>query len=153
MKIDGIDPLKGPGSNASDPKPAPGAPSFDELLKKEIVQGVPRELTIKTSGGSPVHGSTFLVPPVAGAGDHIDHETVAQVETTLTDLEMFKVSLGNNDIPVERLTPFVHELVAHKNEFISKINSVTDPKLKTILTDTLNIITSIADQHRAGYSA
>jgi len=152
MKIDGLDPIQGP-------ERLPGKPgkvsdySFSALFDQLVSgHGAPRNAA---SSGQvyPGAGVPFIPPPVSGAGDFSSGMAVEGVERLLTDLDMFRNVLANSQVPVERLSTLVDELLVRKDELASMIGRIEDEDLKAVLGEALSVVIDLVDRHYSGYPA
>lgn len=154
MKIDGIDPAGG------QPKKTGGAQKtrsdiFQDLLDSLSSAKGPDAPVSKTPAPLPGAGMPFIVPPVSGASQPPIpvNDAVASMDGLLTDLDMFKNALANNDVPLERLSSLVSTLVERKDELAVMIGRVQDEDLKGVLSEALGLVMDLVDQYHAGYAA
>ncbi len=135
MKIDGISPTgKGGDASAKKTEKAEGK-AFDAYLKESMGAG-------KTaSAGAP--GMPHPVTPVTGieqASGALKTQAVRQVESALYDLEFYRNTLSNTDVPAARLLPMAEELMRKKDSLVSMLGHVDDPELHNLITQTAALI-------------
>lgn len=154
MKIDGIDPTGGQQKKTGGVQKTK-SDIFQDILDSLSGSKQPGAPASKTSAPLPGSGMPFIVPPVSSAASAPIPATdaVSSMDGLLTDLDMFKNALANNDVPLERLSSLVSTLVERKDELATMIGRVEDEDLKGMLSEALGLVIDLVDQYHAGYAA
>lgn len=152
MKIDGIDPVKGTPPKPKVTEPVPGS-SFGDLYDSLVSKSGATDSLSKTGALLPNAGVPFLAPPVSLMSPIPYSMAIGTMESLFTDLDMFKSALANSDIPLDRLSNMVSELVDRKDELAGMIGRVPDEELKGVLSDALALLIDLVNQYHAGYAA
>lgn len=152
MKIDGVDPAKGPLPTKPAGKEAVSGASFGSLYD-DLISKAGALNPSSSSAPLPGAGVPFIAPPVLGLNPFTDSMTVDRMESLFTDLEMFKNSLANSDIPVDRLSSLVSEFAGRKDELAAMIGRIPDEELKSVVSDALTVVIDLVSQYHAGYAA
>ncbi|VAX20843.1 hypothetical protein MNBD_NITROSPINAE02-1449 [hydrothermal vent metagenome] len=152
MKIDGLGPIEGrpvgqPGAN----KPVKG-PSFHEVLDGITQPGSTKQAG-KAGQSGPVPLAPFIQPLPISSSTASQRDAIGSIDNILTDLDMFRNALANDDIPLERLEPLARELAARKDDLASLLGSAPDEELKGIVSSALELVINQMNQYHAGYAA
>ncbi|MEE8484159.1 MAG: hypothetical protein V3S46_06130 [Nitrospinota bacterium] len=135
MKIDGISPTgKGGDASAKKTEKAAGKP-FDSYLKESMGAGK------AASAGAP--GMPHPVAPVPGieqTSGAIKTQAARLMENALDDLEFYRNTLSNAEVPVARLLPMTEELMRKKDSLVSILGHVDDPELHNLISQTAALI-------------
>jgi hypothetical protein len=143
MKIEGTGQVGESGEVSGNKKEKIGGASFGSVLDNAI--GKESVNVSQTAGSMPV--STVL--PATGVGAPFKSMAVGKLESILDDMEMYKNSLANSDLPTGQLRPLADSLKEKKDELVSLIKVVDDPELKEIMIATAALVTDEDSRYHA----
>lgn len=135
MKIDGINPAGKPGQEPKKTDKVSGE-AFDSYLKTAMNTG-------QTAQAKPVTGPAPVMHPQLAMGqtqNPFQAEAVRQLDAALGDLELYRNTLGNPDVPAKRLGPLADQLMRKKDSLVALMGKTDDPKLKELLSQTAAVI-------------
>lgn len=135
MKIDGISPT-GKGGDASAKKTEKAADKpFDAYLKESMGAG-----KTASSGAPGMPHPVTTVTGVEQASGALKTQAVRHMENALDDLEFYRNTLSNTDVPAARLLPMTEELMRKKDSLVSMLGHVDDPELHNLISQTAALI-------------
>jgi len=150
MKIDGLDPLKNKPSGKSRETESVQGGSFKDILDNLAAKARSSAQTAGTGPAAPVSQVPFIASADGGVSESA---AIGRLEGLLTDLSMFSNALGNEAVPIERLSPMIDELAARRDELAAMIGKMPDGELKNIAGQTLSLLIEQVSIYHAGYAA
>ncbi len=135
MKIDGINPTGKPGQEPKKTDKVSGD-AFDSFLKSAMNTG-------QSAQAKPAAGPAPVMHPQLVMGqtqNPFQAEAVRQLDSTLSDLELYQNTLANADVPSQRLAPMADMLMQKKDSLVALMAKTDDPKLKEIISQTAAVI-------------
>ena len=135
MKIDGTGLIGGSGEVPGKKNEKVSGASFGSVLDNAI--GKDSSTVSNTAGAMPVS----TVRPVTNVGGPFKAMAVEKIDVMLDDMEIYKNSLSNSEVPAGHLRPMADELKQKKEELVSLLKVVDDPQLRDIMIATAALVT------------
>lgn len=134
MKIDGVGPA---GKGAGEPKkvnPDPKGSAFETVLKETMAH--------KSVKVAPVSGPVSVMPLQSAmpVGSSMQSEALSQLEALLGDIDLYRNTLANSDVPLSRLEPMTDSLMGKKDNLVSLLAHVDDPEIRDLITQTAALV-------------
>lgn len=144
MKIEGLPP---PGKGDETPRgkaeKTEGKP-FDSFLKESIGAGK----TVKKEAQFSVHSIPPVHNPEKPAGN-VKSNAIKELETVLSDLEMYRNTLADEEVPLARLSEMSDTLVMKKDALVAMMPHVDDPDIKNLIAHTAALILNENSRYHA----
>jgi hypothetical protein len=143
MKIDGAGSVGGSGEVPGKKNEKVSGASFGSVLDNAI--GTGSAPVSHTADSMPV--STVM--PTTSVGGPFKAMAVEKIDTMLDDMEIYKNSLANSDVPAGHLRPMADTLKQKKEELVSLLKVVDDPELRDIMIATAALFTDEDSRYHA----
>ena len=143
MKIDGIGNVGGAGEVKKN-KGTEAATGFDSALREAMGSKEASPVTTPTPAMM-AQG----IRHASNVGSSFKQASVAGIEATLGDLDIYKSALEDESIPPARLRGMSDKIAEKKKELMSLMKTVEDPQLRELLSRTAALV---ADEQSRAYS-
>ncbi len=135
MKIDGTGKI---GPSGEIPEKKKGEKATGDSFASHLDNAMTGKPEKSSAVGPPMPVSSLR--PVGKVGAAFTTKAINQLESMLGDLDIYKNSLANIDIPEDQLKPLGDALMKKKDNLVSLLKMVDDPELKAMITDAVTIV-------------
>jgi len=135
MKIDGSGKVGGNGEVTGKKQEKVTDGSFGSHLKEAMASKTDKAEAINAP--FPIQQTQAVT---ATSTNPIEQKAVGQIESLLQDLDIYKNSLTNENIPKSRLREASDSLMKQNSELVSLMKMVDNPKLKEIISQTASVV-------------